>query len=51
MSVYINSIATNKIANNPTQAIHLYFLIQPDIRFAATAIRTIDKIKPNTKRW
>ena len=47
MSVYISSIATNNIANNPTHPIHLYFLIQPDIKVAAVAIKTIDKTKPN----
>ena len=47
MSVYISSIATNNIANNPTHPIHLYFLIQPDINVAAVAIKTIDKTRPN----
>ena len=37
-------MATIKIANSPNQAIHLYLLIQPEIKFAATAINTIDKI-------
>ena len=36
-------MATIKIANKPTQAIHLYFLIQLEIRLAATAINIIEK--------
>ena len=32
-------------------AIHLYFFIQPDIKFAATAIKTIDNIRPNINKW
>ena len=48
--MYINSTATNKIANKPTHAIHLYFLIQPEIKLAATAINTIDKIIVANKR-
>ena len=51
MSEYIKSTATIKIANKPTQAIHLYFFIQLEIKFAATAIKTIDKINPKINRW
>ena len=50
MSVYINSTATTKIANKPIQAIHLYFLIQLDIKLAAKAINIMDKIKPNINK-
>ena len=46
----LSSIATNKIANKPIQAIHLYFFIQPEIKLAAIAINTIDKIKPKISR-
>ena len=41
-------MATIKIAINPAQAIHLYFLIQFEINVAAKAISAIDKTKPNT---
>ena len=39
---------TINIANNPSQAIHLYFLIHPEINVAAVAIKTIDNTKPKT---
>ena len=38
------------IANNPAQAIHLYFFIQLDINVAAVAINMIDKISPNINK-
>ena len=50
MSVYIKSMATANIANKPNQAIHLYFLIQPEIKLAATAIKTIDKTRPKINK-
>ena len=50
MSEYIKSMATTKIANKPTQAIHLYSLIHFDIKFAAVAIRIIDKANPNINK-
>ena len=50
ISVYINSIATIKIAINPSHAIHLYFFIHFEIKFAATAIKAIDKTKPNISK-
>ena len=40
-------MATTSIAIKPTQPIHEYFLIQPEIRVAAVAINTIDKANPN----
>ena len=47
-SVYINSIATNNIANKPIQPIHLYFFIHFEIRVAAVAIKIIDKTNQKT---
>ena len=41
--MYISSIATTKIAIKPIHAIHLYFLIQPDIKLAAGD--TIEEVK------
>ena len=49
-SVYIKSIATTSIAKIPSQAIHLYFLIHLEIKVAAVAINTMDKVKPNINR-
>ena len=43
-------MATANIANKPNQAIHLYFFIQVEIKLAATAIKTIDKTRPNTSK-
>ena len=50
MSVYIKSTATIKIANKPIQAIHLYSVIHFEIKFAAVAIRIIDKAKPKISK-
>ena len=43
-------IATIKTANKPTQAIHLYFFIQPEINVAAVAINIIDRASPKTNK-
>ena len=43
-------MATIKIANKPNQAIHLYFLIQPEIKLAATAINIIDRTNPKINK-
>ena len=48
-SVQINSIATASIANKPIHPIHEYFLIHPDIKVAAVAIKAIDKTRPKTR--
>ena len=43
-------MATASIAINPSQPIHLYFLIHLDIMLATVAISRIDKIKPKTSK-
>ena len=45
---YIKSIATANIANKPPS--YPFILIQPEIKLAATAIKTIDKIRPKTSK-